>query len=184
MIHKAAIGPGSVLALGMMGYVGFSTFVPLYVSRFPGVDASGVFLIYAAVVLIVRLGGARIPDRFGAGPVASVALVLIMIGLAVVASVASPAGLYTGTAVMAVGVSLQYPALISLAVGRVDAHDRGAVLGTFTSFFDLSNGLGGVIMGGVAQFAGYRGAFAAGAGLALVAFVLHRTKLAGTTAIA
>jgi len=178
LVHRAAIGPGSVLALGLMGFTGFQTFVPLYVDRFQGVGSGGVFLLYSGVVLAVRIFGARLPDRIGPGPVATVALSLIAAGLAIVAAIATPWGLYGGTFVLGAGMALQYPALIALAVRRAPEHDRAAVLGTFTSFFDLASGFGGAFVGIAAAFGGYRSAFGAGAGLALAGLVLHRIQAA------
>ena len=81
------------------------------------------------------------------------------------------AGLVAGTAVFAAGMSLLYPALMLLALTAVPDHERGSVVGTFSSFFDLSQGLGALVLGGVAAASGYRGAFAGGA-VAAVAGVL------------
>jgi MFS family permease len=82
------------------------------------------------------------------------------------------AGLVAGTAVFAAGMSLLYPALMLLALTAVPDHERGSVVGTFSSFFDLSQGLGALILGGVAAASGYRGAFAGGAVAALIGVVL------------
>jgi len=58
-----------------------------------------------------------------------------------------------------------------LALGNAPETERGSVVGTFSSFFDLSQGLGSLIVGLVAAGAGYRGAFGAGAVFAAVGFV-------------
>ncbi len=172
LVHPDALGPGLVLMLGLMGFAGFQAFAPLYVEDLDGVTASTVFLLYAAVVLVVRVAGARIPDRFGARPTALVALVLIAAGLSVVVAWATPAGLLCGVVVLGLGMALQYPAMLSLAVADTPAHDRGAVLGTFTGFFDLASGIGGPLMGAAAAVGGERGAFATGAATAALGFVV------------
>jgi predicted MFS family arabinose efflux permease len=68
---------------------------------------------------------------------------------------------------------------MTLAIGMAPRSEMGAVVGTFTAFFDLAYGLGAVSLGGVAAALGYRGAFAtgsvvAGAGLALLLLKVER----------
>ena len=147
--------------------------MPLYTEQ--QLDLSGsqyVFLLYAGIVLTVRLLGARLPDRLGALRSGSIATVFIAMGLGIVALVPTPAGLYGGTVVLAVGMALQYPALMAMAVNRATDEDRASVVGTFTASFDLAQGAGGLILGSVAALAGYRAAFAGGALCAVGAFVL------------
>jgi hypothetical protein len=91
-----------------------------------------------------------------------------------VAAWASVAGLVLGTVVLAAGMSLMYPALLLLALHGISESERASVVGTFSSFFDASQGLGAIICGTVAAFAGERGAFAAGAVAATAGFVLLR----------
>ena len=173
LINRKALGPGSVLGLGLMGFTAFAAFVPLYTEQ--QLDLGGsqyVFLLYAGIVLTVRLLGARLPDRLGALRSGSIATVFIAMGLGIVALVPTPAGLYGGTVVLAVGMALQYPALMAMAVNRATDEDRSSVVGTFTASFDLAQGAGGLILGSVAALAGYRAAFAGGALCAVGAFVL------------
>jgi len=64
-----------------------------------------------------------------------------------------------------------------LALAAVPDHERGSVVGTFSSFFDLSQGLGALILGGVAALGGYRGAFAGGAIAAATGVVLLQVSV-------
>ena len=65
--------------------------------------------------------------------------------------------------------------MLTLALTGLKDSQRGSAVGTVSSFFDLSQGLGALILGVVAAVAGYRGAFLAGAVLAVAALVLLRT---------
>ena len=56
-----------------------------------------------------------------------------------------------------------YPALLLLALDGVSDAERASVVGTFSSFFDASQGLGAFICGAVVAVTGNRGAFATGA---------------------
>jgi MFS family permease len=63
-------------------------------------------------------------------------------------------------------------------VNRADDHERAAVVGTFTAFFDLAQGAGGIVLGGVAAIGGYQASFAGGAVCALGALALLRLRVA------
>ena len=77
-------------------------------------------------------------------------------------------GLYLGTAVFAIGMSLLYPAIFLLTLHRVPSSERASAIGTLSSFFDLSQGLGAAICGGTQVLLGYRGMFLVTAGFAVV----------------
>jgi MFS family permease len=87
------------------------------------------------------------------------------------------AGLLVGTVIFSIGMSLLYPSLLLLALQGVPDNERGSVVGTFSSFFDLSQAVGGLVCGAVVALSGNRGAFAAGAILAVVAFILLRSGI-------
>jgi MFS family permease len=176
LIARAAVWPGLVLFSGLLALAAFNSFVPLYVGQIGLDGADAAFLLYGGLVLCVRIFGARLPDQLGAQRSGSLALSGSMLGMAVMAAWASPAGLYSGTALFAGGMSLLYPALLLLALGGAPDSERGSVVGTFSSFFDLSQGLGALIVGGVAAATDYRGAFAAGAVAALAGLLMLRTR--------
>jgi MFS family permease len=160
LVHRAALAPGVVLFLGMLGLAGFTEFLPLYVKEIGMADSKVVFFVYGGFVLLVRLIGARIPDTVGPLRAAVGATVGVAAGMGVIALFPHPAGLYAGTIVLAMGMSLLYPAILTLALTGVPEHERGSAVGTISSFFDLSAGLGSIVLGGVAAVAGYRGSFA------------------------
>ncbi|MDQ1465604.1 MAG: hypothetical protein QOH10_19, partial [Actinomycetota bacterium] len=117
LLHPAAIRPGIVLMLGLIGLAGFSTFVSLYARRELHLGGARViFLIYGVCVLLVRIFGARLPDRLGPIRAGTYALMVGAGGLAVMAVVPSVAGLVAGTVIFAGGMSLMYPALLVMAL--------------------------------------------------------------------
>jgi MFS family permease len=178
LVHRKAIGPGAVLALGLMGFTAFQAYVPLYADQLHLGGSQYVFLVYAGVVLVVRVVGARVPDALGPTRTGTLATLSIAAGLAIIAASSARAGLYGGTVVFAVGMALQYPALMTLAVNRAAPAERSAVVGTFTAFFDLAQGAGGFILGGVAAAGGYQASFAGGAVFALLGLTLLRARVA------
>jgi MFS family permease len=176
VVNRAAVAPGLVLLSGLIALAAFGAFVPLYADQIGLGDASTIFLVYGGIVLVVRIVGARLPDVLGGRVAGSLALGATGLGMTVMATWESIAGLFVGTALFALGASLLYPALLLLALGGAPDRERASVVGTFSSFFDLSQGLGSLGVGGVAAATSYRGAFGAGAVAAVAGFILLRAR--------
>jgi MFS family permease len=175
LFHRSAIGPGTVLFLGLIPLAGFTAFIPLYVDNL-NVSAGLVFALYGVLILGVRIFGARVPDRLGGRTTATIALVVVAIGMGLIAVWPTVPGLILGTIVFALGMSLLYPALLVLALYGVSDAERASVVGTFSSFFDASQGLGALICGAVVAVSGDRGAFTTGAICAVAGLVVLRAR--------
>jgi MFS family permease len=180
LVHRAALVPGTVHATNVWGFAALSSFVPLYALQLGMPGSRFVFLTYSGIILIIRSVGARIPDVLGPRTSTRAAMICSITGLLVMGTWASPAGLFVGTSVFAVGVALLYPGLMTMAIHAAPESERGSVVGTFTAFFDLSYGLGALTLGAVSSAFGYRGAFvtAALAGLGGFLLLLARTRAA------
>ena len=74
LLHRAALAPGTVLFLGLIGLAGFTAFVPLYVRELDLGGADWIFLLYGGLILCVRIVGARLPDALGGRVSATIAL--------------------------------------------------------------------------------------------------------------
>ncbi|MEX1170312.1 MAG: MFS transporter [Chloroflexota bacterium] len=172
VIHPAGVLPGIVILFGLWGMAGFFTYLPLYTPEV-GMEGAGLPLTaYALVVVAFRTIGATWPDRFGAARLSGAALVVSALGLAVIGLFPTPVGLLAGTLVFAAGVAFTMPALLTLAVSRVPATERGRVVGTTTVFLDIAFGAAPVVLGFVADGSGYRATFLVSAGLAVVAAMI------------
>lgn len=172
IVHPAGVIPGFILATAIIGLSGFSAFVPLYTLSIGMTGSRMVFVLNSVVVLTVRFFGARIPDRLGARTTVRFGLTTNVVGFALIALWAEPIGLYLGTIMFALGHSLVFPALMTMAVDAAPSHERGAVVGTFTAFFDLAFGGGAVALGVVANLFGYGGVFVTSSLVALGGLVL------------
>jgi MFS family permease len=164
-ISRRAVVPGTVLAFGTAGVIAFSAYVPLYGDQLGMSTVQWVFLLYSMVIVAVRLLG-RI-HRLGPKRVAIMATSAIVVGLSVIAAIPHPIGLYLGAAIFASGIAIQFPALMGLALRDAPDHERASVVGTYTAFMDLSQGVSGFIMGVAASLAGYRASFLTGAVIAV-----------------
>ena len=177
-LHPAAILPGTILLLGLMGFAAFSSFLAIHLDDLGIDDAGPYFLLYGVSVLVVRVLGARVPDRFGAVRTTTLSLLSIAAGTTVIAAVDAPAAIAAGTLVFSIGMSLLFPALFGLTVNTAPAAERSHAVGTFSLFFDLSQGIGAPVLGFVVtQVGSDRAAFVTAALIALVGLVIARTRL-------
>jgi MFS family permease len=165
LVHPAGLFPGLVILLGMAGMAYYLSFLPLYV-RTIGLDGATLPLAeYGLIVVVLRLAGARLPDRLGAVVLSGSALAASAVGLWILAALPSLTGLIVGTAFFAIGVAFIGPTLLSFAVSRVPPEERGTLVGTATLFLDGAFGIAPVVLGAVAEAGGYGLGFVA-AGLA------------------
>ncbi len=176
LFHRAALGPGTVLFLGLIPLAGFTAFIPLYVNDELNVSAGAIFALYGLLILVVRVFGARVPDRLGGRATATIALTFTALGIGLIGVWPTVPGLIIGTVVFAGGMSLMYPALILLALHGVSDAERASVVGTFSSFFDASQGIGALVCGAVVAVTGDRGAFTTGAICAVAGLLVLRAR--------
>jgi MFS family permease len=176
LLHPAAIRPGTALLTSVWGMSGFFAFVPLYALDIGLHGSRFVFLTYSAIVVAIRLFGARIPDLIGPVVASRSSLAASTVGLAVVAVWRTPVGLFAGVSIFAVGSALAFPALMMLALRGTPASQRGAIIGTFTAFVDLGFGIGPATLGVVSEAFGYRGLFLTASAVAAGGLALLLTR--------
>ncbi|MEI2639718.1 MAG: MFS transporter [Microthrixaceae bacterium] len=172
LINRTAVGPGIIMFLGMIGLAGFAAFVPLYVSDIGMKDSGMVFLLYGLTILLLRIFGAKIPDRIGTLKAGTIATSASAAGLVIIAVTGNEVGLFIGTFVFSVGMSLLYPAMLTMALIGVPDSERGSAVGTISSFFDLSQGIGAAVLGVSVALGGFRMAFVAAAIFTSIGLVL------------
>ena len=170
--YKPAIWPGVVIALGIVGMLSFGAFMPLFALEIPGLEVQIAFLILSVAVLLMRTLGSRLPDRMGPKKTGIFATTALIIGMAGLATTVGPYWAYLAIVPFAIGQALQYPGLLALTLDDISEHDRPVAISTFTLFFDLSQGFGGLVVGVVAAIGGYRSVFAASAVAAFIGLMI------------
>jgi MFS family permease len=173
LLHPAAIGPGALLGVGLLPFVGFSAFMPIYADQIGMHSVGPVLLLYAGLVLLVRIFGARLPDRLGWQRTSTIALVSVSAGAGVLALWPATGAIWLSAVFFAGGMSLLFPALFSATVNATPEHERTQAVGTFSLFFDLANGLGAPFLGLMVSLSSNRGAFAVAAVVAGGALLLQ-----------
>lgn len=158
LLHPAGVLPGVALAASISGYSCFNTYIPLYAREQGLSGARWLFILFTTTIILVRGLGARIPDDLGALLTAQISLCIGGVGLLLLGIGGSHLVLALATILFGLGQSLSFPALLSLAVSGSNPREHGAVVGTFTAFFDLAFGGAAFLLGVVAGRWGYDGA--------------------------
>jgi MFS family permease len=129
---------GLSLALGGMGFGTIASFMTLsYASRhWPHAGLS--LSLFGVSFVAARLVFATTINQWGGYRVAMVSLACECSGLILLWLASAPAAAEAGAALTGLGFSLVFPALGVEAVRNIPAHDRGAALGVYPAFVDLS----------------------------------------------
>ena len=172
LLHRAALRPGAVLFLGLLGYTGFLAFAALHAEEVGIANTGTVFTVFALVIIFLRIFAAKLPDQLGPIRTSRISLSCGAIGLAVLAVWTEPVGVYVGAAILAVAQSFLFPALFALVVDDAPDAERSHAISTLSMFFDLAFGLGGPVIGLVSDTFDRSTAFAASAGIATFALAM------------
>ena len=145
----------------------------------PGTAALG-FAAFTAGMLVARLAGDRLTDRFGGPAVLRAGMVLVAAGMLAGSIVDHPAVFTAGLAVAGVGAAGLFPLMFSAA-----ATTPGVLAATGAATVSLAARLGFLVepalMGALSQLLGLRVAFVAVAGLAVAVAVLGARAIARST---
>jgi MFS family permease len=173
-LSRAALFPSALVFCLMVTYGAQVSFLPLFAHDL-GLNPGLFFLVFAAVVALVRGRGGRLSDRLGRAPVSVVGMGLAATGLVVLALTRSLGGLALAGALYGIGFGAAQPVLMAWCVDRVAPEDRGRAMGTYYTALELGIALGAVSAGLAVSAIGFAPTFlgvaavaALGAGLALV----------------
>ena len=171
LFHVAALWPGLVLAAGIAGFSVYSAFLPDHARTVGLGGAAGLFLVYSAVSLTLRVAGATLPERLGERFMVTVALSALAGSLVLMAAVAQPWALWVSAAGMGLGMAFMYPSLMANVVDQVSESERASALSSFTMFFEIGTIVGGVALGALGEIFTKRVAFLGGAVVAVLGLV-------------
>jgi MFS family permease len=167
LIAREAIRPGLAFSCGTVGFAAISGFIVLHLEAREIESATLAFIAFSFTVVLVRLVGGNLPDRFGGARCAAAAGLVEAAGLAAIAISESLPVAIAGSLAMGAAFALLLPSLALIALEHVPIERRGATMGTLTAFFDLGVGVGAPLAGGIAAQAGYGAAFWVAAAFAL-----------------
>ncbi|MFJ7883227.1 MFS transporter [Pseudomonas sp. NPDC096917] len=172
---------GTGLALGSIGFGTIATFITLYYATHQWENAALCLSLFGASFISARLLFGNLINRIGGFRVAIACLSVETLGLLLLWLAPSPQLALAGAALSGFGFSLVFPALGVEAVNLVPASSRGAAVGAYSLFIDLSLGITGPLVGAVAAGFGFASIFlfaalAAFSGLLLSMYLYRQAK--------
>ncbi|WP_446744634.1 MFS transporter [Silvibacterium acidisoli] len=150
---------GVVLALGGVGYSVLATFAALLYNHRHWDGAVECLTAFGLAYVASRVFFMGSIDRWGAFPVGLISLAIESVGTMLVWQARAPWMAVAGALLTGLGLSLVFPAMGVEAVRRVPQRNRGAALGVYTGFADVSFFLVGPVAGALIEAFGYPSAF-------------------------
>jgi MFS family permease len=176
-IHRGAVMPGLVLACGVAAFASYGAFIPEYAREVGLGSSGGMFAVYSLMSLLVRVVGAKLPERLGPRRAVTLALSNIMAGMAILALVPDVPALWAASVFMGLGVAFNYPSLMALTVNRASDRDRAMVVSSLTMFFEIGSAVGGLVIGALAQVVGKQYGFLGGVLSCAIGLWILRVKV-------
>ncbi|WP_166359779.1 MFS transporter [Pseudomonas akapageensis] len=172
---------GSGLALGSIGFGTIATFITLYYASHDWDNAALCLSLFGGCFIGARLLFGNLINRIGGFRVAIACLSVETLGLLLLWLAPSMELALAGAALSGFGFSLVFPALGVEAVNLVPASSRGAAVGAYSLFIDLSLGITGPLAGAIAAGFGFGSIFlfaaiAALGGLAISLYLYRQAR--------
>lgn len=171
-VLRLVLPHGICQMLGSVGFGVIATFITLFYAAHHWANAALALTVFGTTFIVVRLLFAHTINRFGGFRVAIVSFAVECVGLLLLWQAGMPQLALTGAALAGAGFALIFPALALEAVGLVAAPNRGAALGAYSLFLDLSLWITGPVAGLIAAQFSYAEVFLFAALAAAAAMVL------------
>ncbi len=169
---------GVCLALGGIGFASISTFITLYYNHFHWNNGALCLSVFGGLFVVGRLIFNNVINNYGGIRVAIACLLVETIGLLIIAFASNQEVALIGAGVTGLGFSLIFPALGVVAIKSVSPSSQGSALAGYGLFIDLSLGVAGPLIGGVADIYGMSYIFPFSAGMVFIglglAYLLKR----------
>ena len=143
--------PGLGLLFCSVGLGVITTFIALLFAAKNWGSASLAFTAFGLAFIGARLMFAHLPDKVGGAKVALVCVLIEAAGLLLIWQADHVWTAYAGAAMTGFGFSLAFPGFGVEAVHRAPAQNRGAAMGAFMAFLDISLGITGPAAGAIAS---------------------------------
>lgn len=176
LFHPIAARIGFVNLLIFTAFMGFNAFIQPYAEQFGVSEARWLLLTYSGTTLSLRVVAGRVFGRFARRNIATFSHALVVAGALVLATAQGVGQLYVGAFVIACGMAWNVPLLMLIAVDSATAAERSRAVATVTTFGDLANSGGALLLGVIADAIDYDGMYFVVAGSAVFAMTLMRSR--------
>lgn len=163
---------GLCLALGGLGFATISTFITLYYDYYHWQNGAMCLSVFGILFVAGRLVFSNAINRFGGINVTIASLAAEALGLTIIALSYHPYFVLIGAGITGLGFSLIFPALGVMAMKTVPSSNQGSALAGYGLFIDISLGITGPLIGGVADAFGLPYIFPFSIGIVMLGLVL------------
>lgn len=171
-VLKRVYMQGFCIALAGLGYgVVLSFGVVLYAER-GWAPTWAALTLYSAFLIIARIAIGSLPDRMGGTKAAVISLFVQVVGLLLLALSNYQLLGFLGASLAGFGYAIVYPSLGREALRQVSPENGGTALAVFSAFALLAFGVGGPLLGLLADHYGTGAIFLFAAGTSATAIIV------------
>lgn len=163
---------GLGLALGGLGFATISTFITLYYDYHHWQNGALCLSVFGILFVASRLIFSNVINKYGGLNVALVSLAVETLGLTIICLATHPYFALIGAGITGLGFSLIFPALGVMAMKTVPSSNQGSALAGYGLFIDISLGITGPLIGGVADSFGLNYIFPFSIAIVLIGLAL------------
>lgn len=171
--------PGLGLALSSVGFGVITAFIALLFAAREWGNASLAFTCFGLAFIGARMLFGHLPDQLGGARMALICVVIEAMGQLLIWGADSAPLAYLGAALTGFGYSLAFPGFGVEAVRRAPPQSRGAAMGAYVAFLDISLGITGPAAGAIAGAWGVEAVYLMGASAAGLSLLVAVRLLAG-----
>lgn len=150
-VFKVVSPFGIGLALAGIGFGTISTFITLYYNYKGWENAAICITCFSTMFVLGRFVLTGSINKIGGVKIALYSMLIESAGLFLIAFAPSPLLTIIGASITGLGFSMVFPALGVEAVKRASSANKGAALGAYGLFIDISLGVSGPLIGLVAK---------------------------------
>lgn len=155
LFERKAYRSAFIVLFLTMSYGSIVSFIALYAGQRGIANIGPFFSVYALALMLSRPFFGRLSDKKGFGVAVIPGLLGVILALLLLAMAKTLMTFLLVGFLYGLSFGAAMPALQAMSVRQVLPHRRGAASATYSTGFDLGIGLGSILLGGVAQFAGY-----------------------------
>lgn len=150
-VLKSVAPFGTGLALAGIGFGTISTFITLYYNYKGWENAAICITCFSTMFVLGRFVLTGSINKIGGVKIALYSMLIESVGLLLISFAPTPFVTIIGAAITGLGFSMVFPALGVEAVKSASSANKGAALGAYGLFIDISLGISGPLVGLVAK---------------------------------
>jgi len=166
LFSRAGAFPACINFASSFVFASMVTFTPLFARDNGLQNAGALFIVYAAMVIVMRLSLGRFMDRYPRAWFIVPGIAALSLSMVTMATAHNVPQMFVAAGLYGVGAGTFQPAMMAHLVDHTEPGERGRALSTFTLGNDLGLSVGALVLGVLVDYAGYRPAFVVAAAMA------------------